>query len=113
LVPVQRTSTKIVPPSTADRRSLCAKVRDRAEQRRPIRAHLVDSLESAWRMQRLLAAVVLVEAGKHAFEVVRVLRSRQPVDHGPRVCHRASVCRNAGGGNGRARASCLSVRNVP
>ena len=73
-----------------DRRAqeLCAKVRDRAEQRRPIRAHLVDSLESACRMQGLLAAVVLVEAGKHAFEVVRVLRSRQPVDHGPRVCHR-------------------------
>ena len=54
--------------AAVDRRSqeLCAKVRDRAEQRRPIRAHLVDSLESACRMQRLLAAGVLVEAGKHA-----------------------------------------------
>jgi peroxiredoxin family protein len=32
-----------------------------------------------------------VEAGKHRFEVVRVLRSGQAIDHGARVAHRVSI----------------------
>ena len=57
-------------------------------------------LEGPGRKQRLLAAVVLVEAGEHSFEVVRVLRSGQPVHHGPRVDHRARIRRGRCLGNG-------------
>jgi len=76
-----------------DRRShgVRVEVRDRLEQRRPVAADLVDPLERPGREQRLLAAVVLVEAGEHRLEVVRVLRCGQPVQHRPRVAHRTSI----------------------
>src|SRR3954470_14736982 len=63
------------------------KVGDVLEQCGPVRAHLLDPLKCTRGEQRLLAAVVLVEAGEHALEVVSVLRSGQPVYHGARVAH--------------------------
>ena len=66
------------------------------QQRGPVGAHLVDSLERPGRKLRLLAPIVLVEAAEHPFEVVRVLRSGQPVHQGARVAHWASIRRLTG-----------------
>ena len=92
LVPVQWTSTKRVSPSTADRRT-SAWNPGRGQQRGPVRAHLADSLKCSGRKLRLLAPIVLVEAGEHPFEVMRVLRSGQPVHQGARIAHRVSIRR--------------------
>ena len=76
-----------------DRRpeDLCVEVGDAFEQRRPVGAHLGASVEGPGRKQRLLAEVVLVEAGEHPFQVVRVLRSGQPLHQGARVTHRSNI----------------------
>src|SRR4051794_40330265 len=56
-----------------------------------LRAHLADSLKRAGRRLRLLAPMILVEAGEHPIEVVRGLRTGQPVDRGAGVAHWASI----------------------
>jgi peroxiredoxin family protein len=85
---------------TVDRRpeDLAVEVRYGVQKRGPVGAHLGDPLEGPDRKLRLLAPIVLVEAGEHPFEVVRVLRSGQAVDHGARVAHRVSI-RPAGEGD--------------
>src|SRR3954453_19752283 len=95
LVPVQWISTKTTSPSTAERRT-SAEVRDGVQQGGPVRAHLANSLKRAGRKLRLLAPIVLVEAGEHPLEVVRVLRGGQAVHHRPGVAHWASIRRAAG-----------------
>jgi hypothetical protein len=57
------------------------------EQLRPVAAHLIDSPERTGGVHRLLASVILVEAGEHALQIVRVLRSRQALDYGPWVIY--------------------------
>jgi hypothetical protein len=100
-----------------DRRpaDLCLEVRDAFEQRGPVGAHLLDPLEGAGREQRLFAAVVLVKAGEQCLQVVRVLRSGKPVDHGPGVAHRTSIRRAWRRDNGSGRlplgASRITDRN--
>ena len=93
LVPVQWTSDEDDVAVGRRPQGLGVEVRDRAQQRAPVGAHLVDAGERARREQRLLAAVVRVEAGEHALEVVRVLRSGQTFDQGARVAHGASLRR--------------------
>ena len=86
-------------------------VRDGVQQRGPVRAHLADSLKRPGRKLRLLAPIVLVEAGEHPFEVVRVLRSGQPVHQGARVAHWASI-RRATGDAAMARRRARASRHV-
>ena len=80
---------------TVDRRpqDVAVKVRYGVQKRGPVGTHLVDPLKRPGRKQRLLASIVLVKAGEHPFEVVRVLRGGQPVHQGARAAHQPSIRR--------------------